>query len=188
MSYSRKIYLINPKFQIRFSLYVCIIVLVTSIIYPFTIYSLMNNIIVFFSLKNPEIASMYESKRNSLVFFLVLLHLGFTCLTFLSCIFFSHKIAGPLFKLKKHLTEIREHGIKGPLFFRKGDYFLDVADEVNQTMDHIHDLHKNDLIFLGEVNSYINNLSLVVPDDKRIILHEISSKLSEMQERYVSKN
>ena len=188
MSYSRKIYLINPKFQIRFSLYVCIIVFVTSIIYPFTIYSLMNNIIVFFSLKNPEIASMYESKRDSLVFFLVLLHLGFTCLTFLTCIFFSHKIAGPLYKLKKHLAEIRANGIKDHVFFRKGDYFLEVADEVNQTFDLIHDSYKNDLIYLGEVNSYINNLSLVVPDDKKIILHEISTKLSEMQERYVSKN
>lgn len=148
----------------------------------------MNNIIVFFSLKNPEIASMYETKRNSLVLFLVLLHFGFTCLTFLSCIFFSHKIAGPLYKLKKHLTEIRSNGIKGPLFFRKGDYFLDIAEEVNQTLEQITETHKNDLIYLGEVNSYINNLTLVVPDDKKIILHEISSKLSEMQERYVSKN
>jgi hypothetical protein len=148
----------------------------------------MNNIIVFFSLKNPEIAAMYEGKRNSLVLFLVLLHMGFTCLTFLSCIFFSHKIAGPLYKLKKHLSEIRAHGTKGPLFFRKGDYFLDLADDVNQTIDQLNETHKNDLIYLGEVNSYINNLTLVVPDDKKIILHEISSKLSEMQERYVSKN
>jgi hypothetical protein len=149
----------------------------------------MNNIIVFFSLKNPEIAGMYETKRNSLILFLVLLHIGFTCLTFLSCIFFSHKIAGPLYKLKKHLTEMRNNGgVHDPLFFRQGDYFLDLADDVNQTVDYLHELHKNDLIYLGEVNSYINNLSLVVPDDKRIILHEISSKLSEMQERYVSKN
>jgi hypothetical protein len=148
----------------------------------------MNNIIVFFSLKNPEIAALYESKRNSLIFFLVLLHLGFTCLTFLACIFFSHRVAGPLYKLKKHLAEIRTNGIKDKLFFRKTDYFLEVADEVNQTMDFIHESYKNDLIYLGEVNSYINNLSLVVPDDKKIVLHEISSKLSEMQERYVSKN
>jgi len=188
VAYSRKIYLINPKFQIRFSLFVCIIVFMTSIIYPLTIYELMNNIIAFFTLKNPEIASMYESKRNSLILFLILLHIGFTCLTFLSCIFFSHKIAGPLYKLKKHLNEIRQNGIRDHVFFRKGDYFLDIADEVNQTMDLVHEGYKNDLIYLGEVNSYINNLSLVVPDDKKIILHEISSKLSQMQERYVSKN
>jgi hypothetical protein len=148
----------------------------------------MNNIIVFFSLKNPEIATVYETKRNSLIFFLVLLHAGFTCLTFLTCIFFSHKIAGPIYKLKKHLGEIRTNGISGHLFFRKGDYFTEVAEEVNLTIDHMQELHKNDLIYLGEVNSYINNLSLVVPDDKRIILHEISTKLSEMQARYVSKN
>jgi hypothetical protein len=131
---------------------------------------------------------MYEGKRNSLVLFLVLLHLGFTCLTFLSCIFFSHKIAGPIYKLKKYLSEVRANTTKGPLFFRKGDYFLDLADDVNQTIDQLNEIHKNDLIYLGEVNSYINNLTLVVPDDKKIILHEISSKLSEMQERYVSKN
>jgi signal transduction histidine kinase len=148
----------------------------------------MNNIIVFFSLKNPEIASVYENKRNSLVLFLVLLHLGFTCLTFLSCIFFTHKVAGPIYKLQKHLKEIRENGIKGHLFFRKGDHFSELADDVNLTLDSIEESHKNDLIYLGEVNSYINNLSLIVPDDKRIILHEISTKLSEMQERYVSKN
>ena len=147
----------------------------------------MNNIIIFFSLKNPEIAGMYETKRNSLILFLILLHLGFTCLTFLICIFFTHKIAGPLYKLKQYLMETRIFGVKGPLFFRKGDYFLEIAEEVNLTLDHIHELHKNDLIYLGEVNSYINNLSLVVPDDKRVILHEISTKLSEMQERYVSK-
>jgi signal transduction histidine kinase len=147
----------------------------------------MNNIIVLFSLKNPEIANLYEHKRNSLIFFLVLLHAGFTCLTFLTCIFFSHKIAGPLYKLKKHLREIRSNGISGHLSFRKGDYFIDLADEVNITLDQVQEMHKNDLIYLGEVNSYINNLSLVVPDDKRIVLHEISSKLSEMQVRYVSK-
>jgi hypothetical protein len=148
----------------------------------------MNNIIVFFSLKNPEIAAMYEAKRNSLIFFLVLLHVGFTCLTFLVCIFFSHRIAGPLYKLKKHLSEIRNNSSPEPLFFRKGDYFLEIADDINLTFDHVYELHKNDLIYIGEVNSYINNLSLVVPDDKRIVLHEISSKLSEMQERYASKN
>jgi predicted membrane protein len=148
----------------------------------------MNNIIVFFSLKNPEIAAMYETKRNSLIFFLVLLHIGFTCLTFLICIFFSHRISGPLYKLKKHLAEIRKNLSPDALFFRKGDYFLEIADEINQTFDHVNELHRNDLIYIGEVNSYINNLSLVVPDDKRIVLHEISSKLSEMQERYASKN
>jgi hypothetical protein len=184
VSYSRKIYLINPKFQIRFSLYVCILVFLTSIIYPFSIYELMNTIIAHFSLKNPEIASNFIAKRDSLIIFLTLLHLGFTSLTFFICVFFSHKIAGPLYKLQKHLKLIRENGYHGKLFFRKGDYFQDLADDVNETFSVLEDNYKNDLVYLSEVTSYINNLSLVVPEDKRVVLNEISSRLSRMQERF----
>jgi hypothetical protein len=184
VSYSRKIYLINPKFQIRFSLYVCILVFLTSIIYPFSIYELMNTIVSHFSLKNPEIAVHYSNKRDALIMFLILLHLGFTCLTFFICVFFSHKIAGPLYKLQKHLKLIRENSAPNKLFFRKGDYFQELADDINETFDHLEDSYKNDLVYLSEVTSYINNLSLVVPDDKRVVLNEISSRLSLMQERF----
>ncbi len=185
VSYSRKIYLINPKFQIRFSLYVCLVVFLTSIIYPFSIYELMNTIIAHFALKSPEIAANYSNKRDALIIFLVLLHLGFTCLTFFLCIFFSHKIAGPLYKLEKHLQLLREpEENPGQLFFREGDYFGELAKEVNETMSFIEDNHKSDLVYLSEVTSYINNLSLVVPDDKRVVLNEISSRLSQMQERF----
>jgi len=70
------------------------------------------------------------------------------------------------------------------LFFREGDYFGDLANELNETIEYIEDSHKNDLVYLSEVTSYINNLSLVVPDDKRVVLNEISSRLSQMQERF----
>jgi len=188
VSYSRKIYLINPKFQIQMSLYVCAVVFATSLIYVFTVYQLLDAIIVDFSLRNPEIAMHYSNKRSLLIYFLIGFHLGFTCLTFFACIFFSHKIAGPLYKLQKHLRAIREDLNPGKLFFRKGDYFQDIADDINHTIEHIEDEYKKDLVYLSEVNSYINNLSMVVPNDKRVVLNEISSRLSEMQERFTTRN
>ena len=188
MSYSRKIYLINPKFQIQLSLYVCALVFVTSLIYPFTVYQVLDAIIANFSLKNPEIAMHYSKRRDLLIYFLLGLHLGFTCLSFFACIFFSHRIAGPLYKLQKHLRAIREGLNPGKLFFRKGDYFQDIADDINHTVDHIEDGYKSDLVYLSEVNSYINNLSMVVPNDKRVVLNEISSRLSQIQERFTNKN
>ena len=184
MSYSRKIYLINPKFQIRFSLYACILVFITSLIYPFSIYELMGNIVAHFALKNPEVAVYYSGKRDTLITLLMLLHLGLTALTFFACVFFSHRIAGPIYKLSKHLRLIREGSKPGRLFFRKGDYFLELADEINETFDHLEENYKKDLVYLSEVTTYINNLSLVVPDDKRVVLTEISSRLNEIQERF----
>jgi sensor histidine kinase YesM len=144
----------------------------------------MNTIITHFSLKNPEIASHYSEKRDALVLFLVLLHLGITCLTFFICVFFSHKIAGPLYTLQNHLKQIKAGKNPVKLTFRKGDYFQELAEDVNQTFDFLEDNYKNDLVYLSEVTSYINNLSLVVPDDKRVVLNEISSRLSSMQERF----
>lgn len=188
VSYSRKIYLINPKFQVQLSLYVCLMVFITSLIYPFAVYQLLEAIIVNFSLKNPEIALHYSKRRDLLIYFLLGLHIGFTCLTFIACVFLSHRIAGPIYKLQKHLRLIREGQHPGRLFFRKGDYFHDIADDLNDTINYIEDGYKNDLVYLSEVNSYINNLSLVVPDDKRVVLNEISSRLSEIQERFTNKN
>lgn len=188
MSHDRKIYLINPKFQYKLSFYASLLVFITGLIYPFTIYILLSSISANFALKNPEIALYYTEKRDLLIFLLAGLHLGFSILTFFGCIFFSHKIVGPLYKLQKHLRLIRENLAPGKLFFRKGDYFQDVADDLNDTIEHIEDTYKNDLVYLSEVGSYINNLSLVVPDDKRVVLNEISSRLFEIQERFTNKS
>lgn len=187
MSYSRKIFLINPSFQLKLSLYISLIVFLTGLIYPITINQIFDVLIAKFTLSNPEIAEHYTSQRSQIIVYLVLMHLGFSLVTFCACIFFSHKIAGPMYKLQKFLRGVREGGFTERLFFRKGDYFTEVADDVNITLEQIEEEHKNDIVYLAEVNSYINNLSLVVPDDKRIVLNEISSRLSEIQERYTAK-
>jgi signal transduction histidine kinase len=144
----------------------------------------MNTIIAHFSLKSPEIAAHYSEKRNALILFLTLLHLGITCLVFFVCIFFSHKISGPIYNLQNHLKSITEGKNRGKLIFRTGDYFQDLAIDFNDAFEKLEDNYKNDLVYLSEVTSYINNLSLVVPDDKKVVLNEISSRLSKMQERF----
>lgn len=188
MSYSRKIFLINPSFQLRLSFYISIIVFITGLIYPITINQIFDVLITKFNLSNPEIAAHYRSQRSDVILYLVLMHFGFSCVTFCACIFFSHKIAGPMYKLQKYLRGVRAGTEHEKLFFRKGDYFIEVADEINVTLEHIDETYKNDLMYLSEVNSYVKNLSLVVPDDKKIVLNEISSRLSEIQERFTIKN
>jgi hypothetical protein len=187
VSYSRKIFLINPSFQLKLSLYISIIVFITGLIYPITINQIFDVLITKFNLSNPEIAAHYRSQRSDVILYLILMHFGFSCVTFCACIFFSHKIAGPMYKLQKYLKSVRDGEAQDRLFFRKGDYFLEIADDVNVTLEHIEETYKNDLVYLSEVNSYIKNLSLVVPDDKKIVLNEISTKLSAIQERFTTK-
>ncbi len=112
------------------------------------------------------------------------LQAAFIGVVFVVCIFLSHKIAGPLYKLKNYLINIRSGGDITPLYFRKGDNFHDVAEEVTETMEFLNTQRAQDFEYLDEVSSYIANLSLVVPEDKKPVLNEIQRKLSEIQNRY----
>ncbi len=129
-----------------------------------------------------------EQKISLLIFYSIASIIGLIILIS-SMLKLSHRVAGPIYRLNQHLKSIADDPKKlRTISFRKGDYFQDVADDLNNTIGHIEDSYKNDLVYLSEVNSYINNLSLVVPDDKRVVLNEISSRLSEIQKRFTNEN
>lgn len=184
MANQRKIYLINPRFQLKVSILVCFMIFLSSLIYPITIFNLFTNFIGYVAKYSPGITEQLVLQKNSLITILALWQLGFTCLIFVICIFFTHKIAGPIYKIRTHLQNIREGKSLEPVFLRRGDYFHELADELNETLDTIQEEYKRDFVYLGEVSSYISNLSLAVPEDKKAVLNEITEKLGEIQERF----
>lgn len=58
--------------------------------------------------------------------------------TFITCLFFgfyvSHRLGGPIFKTIQYLRSYREGKETPPLSFRKGDFFHELADEVNHAL------------------------------------------------------
>lgn len=89
-----------------------------------------------------------------------------------------------MYKLKTHLMAIREGNAITPLTFRNGDYFQDVADEVTLLLETISNNQENDFQYVEEVSQYLENLSTVVPDDKKPVLNEISRRLLDIKSRY----
>ena len=145
----RNIYLIDSRFQLKYSFYVCVLIFLSSIIYPYTIFELLSYFIDF-TAKNihklPELKSLNQSledKRNNLIIILVLWQLGFTALAFLVNIFLTHKIVGPLFKLKNFFLAIADGKDNGKLYFRNGDYFPDIAVSYNNAMDKLKEIEQN---------------------------------------------
>jgi hypothetical protein len=186
----RKIYLINPQFQLKFSLYVCLLIFLSSIIYPITIFELLSRFLEFANTnvhKLPEFNSLtinLEEKRKSLIIVLALWQLGFIGLAFVVNIFLTHKVAGPLFKLKKFFQAIMDGQDNGKLYFRNGDYFPDLAESYNGAMEKIKEDHKNDFVYISEVSAYLKNLNQVVPNDKKVVLQEVIKKLGEIQDEF----
>lgn len=87
-------------------------------------------------------------------------------------------------KLKNHLAQIREGQAITPLTFRDGDHFHDVAEEVSLFLETISYNQESDFQYIDEVALYIENLTPVVPDDKKPILNEISRRLMDIKSRY----
>ena len=178
--YKRSIFVINPKFQYYFAFLICSLVFIASLIYPITIYDIYAKVIELQPLQSESL----KANREQLLTLLLVVQVAFVGLVFVVCIFISHKIAGPLYKLKSYLSNIRDGKEITPLYFRKGDNFHDVAEEVTLTMEYFNQQRADDFEYIDEVSSYIANLALVVPEDKKPVLNEIQRKLSEIQSRY----
>ena len=180
----RRIFLINPRFQIKFSILICLLIFISSIFYPLTIYDLINKFIAVSAQSDPAGIAGAQQYKTALIVTLALFQIGFILLSFIITIFLTHKVAGPMYKLLKFLKAKREGEETGKLFFRSGDYFPEVADEFNKTFDQLQEQYTHDIVYLGEVCSYLNNLTLVVPEDKKIVLEEIIAKLEKIQSKF----
>ncbi len=178
--YKRSIIIVDSKFQLRFSALICVVILVLSAFYPLVIYQVLTNI----SEKFPQSAEHIASMKTNLVNFLILCQAFFGILIFITCIFFTHKVAGPLYKLKQYLANLRHVGFERKLSFRDGDYFKDVADEVNLTVEYFQTNFKEDTVYIDEICNYLKNLQQVVPDDKKLILSDVVTKLKDMEGRF----
>lgn len=101
----------------------------------------------------------------------------FSIFTFLLCLLLSHAVAGPLFKFRKYLTNIREGHQSGILFFRKNDYFQEIAVEVTQTFDYLNEKNEKDLEKIRKAQLLINSFLDKASVDKKHLLEEASLEL-----------
>ena len=135
MRYKRTIFLIDKKFQIRFSLFVCSWIFALSLVYPYIIKSVFDYFFQYLALDphGPQLDALQKT-RHEMLMLLVIMQWLFLAVTFIICIFISHRIAGPLFKLKKFMLQAGQGQFEA-LRFRETDHFKDVATDFNTMID-----------------------------------------------------
>lgn len=136
MQYKRSIIIINKKFQLKFAFFVCSWIFALSMIYPIVIYNIFEFFIKSASTTggNP-IAALTPDKiknlQNQVLVVLGVLQLIFLGITFILTIFISHRIAGPLYKLKRAMEDVAKGNFDLRISFRKNDHFKDIQDTFN---------------------------------------------------------
>ncbi len=159
----RRMVLIDSAFQLRFAFYVCTWIFALSLVYPFIVHSVFGFFFRYLALDpdGPTVSAILDVKKEILVL-LVLLQLVFLVMTFLISIFVSHRIAGPLYKMKKILSQARTTGLKDRVFFREKDHFHDLATEYNMTMDVLERAQKDKDKVVAEAAEKLSKLALQI--------------------------
>ncbi len=89
-----------------------------------------------------------------------------------------------MYKLSNFLDNYIDGNPPNKLYFRKGDNFTEIADKINLVFERFDEERSQDFEYLKEVSLYIKNLSVVVPEDKKPVISEITTKLDQILSRY----
>ena len=163
--YKRRIYLINPKFQFKYALLVCIFVVVATFVYPWTIFDMFNSIKQYVQ---PEID--VDAQRNSLLILLAIVEFVILMIICIVMLFLTHRIAGPMYKLQNTFKDIKNGGPLKRIYFRKGDNFHEVAHADNEAVEVLQARFDYSAQDLHEVLENLKSVKQDVPEIKEAII------------------
>ncbi len=130
----RRQFLINPGFQIKFVFMTVSFIGALSLVYPFILDVVMDaNYSALRKVAPGADLTVFEQQKRTVLAYVFLIQVVFV----LGCVavnfFVSHRIAGPIYKLRR----LFEAGWRGAeespeVTFRKHDYFPELAEAFNQ--------------------------------------------------------
>jgi len=136
--YQRKIILINKPFQLKMSFILTSWIVALTYIYPLLVFNIFNGLVLSLSHPRLEEVALLIRELNELVFTRTLLiYFAFGVLTFLLSLYVSHKIAGPLYKLRSAMENFTSSREYKKIYFRKSDYFAELANSYNELTEKI---------------------------------------------------
>jgi methyl-accepting chemotaxis protein len=184
--YKRRHYYIDKQFQTKYMLLTILLLL----IYTFIFVSIMfapHMLTLYFDY---PLADKAEAARA-----ILLLHRkvwpwigGVILVLGAFSIFITHKIAGPLYRLKKSLTEVAEGNLDVTVKLRKWDDLQDLAQQVNQLIDELRTFVtalKSDYVMLSE---YIMELEreieakVITEESGRAIISKVQASRKNIEE------
>ncbi len=131
----RKKYLIEPNFQIRFLNFISLGIVLNLFLY------LVSNLFVFYRLTifaegakgmiTDDTLTLIENLSKDQLIVLLLSSLLITVFSYGVGLVMTHRAAGPLFRINKHLDEFNSTKKFTKISLREKDFFKETADKIN---------------------------------------------------------
>lgn len=182
--YQRNIFLINRPFQLKFSLYVCSWIFALSLLYPLVISNLFD--LFFQSIQMDPLAApitKIKQTQGEVVTLLWLFQAFFIAVTFVLSLFISHRIAGPIYKLRKSFGAVRSGDLTQEIHFREKDHFQELAQDYNGLIRSLRDSAARNQQRLTDAVSRLEALQQNSANDQKRELEAILALLREAREQ-----
>jgi len=177
----RKHILINPSFQVRFALLFTLAVLVFASIFPVFVYTLFESMEnhSLFAKSTAALQALQEARSDMLVFFIVMMIVTVLA-SFLLALFHSHRIAGPLYKLRMSMVSMQQGVLNQHIKFRNKDNFPELADGFNAMTDSIFIRRRRDFERVNSVIPKLERLQASLSGESQASVTEVLNALQEL--------
>ncbi|MFH1904837.1 MAG: HAMP domain-containing protein [bacterium] len=147
-------YLVDKKFQMKYAVVTLIFMFIISAVCGYTVYHTL------WTQLGEKLAQVYPQARLVSILNVVKIKLAMQLILLvpvvvLASVFLSHRVVGPVSKIRKHMKKLIEKDFSKEIHLRKTDEFRDIAELINKSIDSI----KQNLMKTKESVDKIKSLS-----------------------------
>lgn len=177
----RKHILINPAFQVKFCGQFTMAVLAYTFIFPLFVYWVLDSMEQnsLFSKSNAALNALHQARTEMLIFFSAIAFVA-AVTAFLLALFHSHRIAGPLYKLRMSMVAMQQGVLNQHIKFRSGDNFMELADGFNSMTDAIFIRRRRDFERVNSVIPKLERLQSSLSGEEQASVTEVLNALQEL--------
>jgi len=157
----RRTYLISKTFQLKYTAIIVVFMFLISWLAGYTVYHTV------FMLLGEKLANVYPQGRLIAIFKTV----NFTLLTrtllllpfsIILSILLSHKVAGPVFRMERYLSEVARGNLSSVLKLRKRDELQNLAGAINKMTHSLGKIAKESQDNIAELSIALNEINVEV--------------------------
>ncbi len=173
--YKRRNYFIDKKFQTSFIIKFCLIVIFSSLAIGFLVIFLSRNFTTV-AIENTQVMVKRTSDFIFPIMFqtLIIVNIFAALVAITLTLLTSHKIAGPLYRIKKEIERLKKGDLRANFKVRQKDQMQDLASSLVELTDSLRDKYG----LLKDKASELKDILRTSPDDKETI----SVKIEELDD------
>jgi methyl-accepting chemotaxis protein len=158
--FRRTRFLISTRLQLRYVWLILLMIFFTAAVCSYTVY--YTGMITFAE----KLSSVYPQGRliamiNMVNIRILINILLLTPLVALVGLYLSHKIAGPIYRMEKHLSEMGSGNFSSHLVLRQGDELIGMADKINKLSDSLRVTVLNQKSSMDKINIELEMLKTI---------------------------